>query len=126
MSQGFNFRYNQMKENLSNSKEEMEMEVFPSYSNVRNICFTQENGRSLFLNYGYLVAGDYIPEERKIILTFTSHWVVLEGINLQFLFEDLQLNIPKKIVVADKRYNATVDTNRPAVNSITITQSNTP
>ncbi|WP_412476627.1 hypothetical protein [Flavobacterium sp. TBRC 19031] len=81
-----------------------EMANYASPSQVRNLCFVQPDGNRLFLNYAYLVSGEYSPEENIIVLTYTTHIVILKGCNLSGLFSNLMSHICKLIVCEDKRY----------------------
>ncbi len=46
-----------------------ETENYATPSQVRNLCFVQPDGKRLFLNYAYLVSGEYSPETNTIVLT---------------------------------------------------------
>lgn len=72
--------------------------------NVRNICFIQCDGKRIFLNYAYLISGDYFPDENKIILTFTTHTITLKGQLLNFLFEGFINQKFQQITSIDLRY----------------------
>ena len=120
MSHEFRLKYNQLKENDPTQKDREEN--YPTGSSVRNVCFVQADGSKIFLNYGYLVSGEFSPFDTKITLCFTSHIVTLEGIQLENLFNDLMNHIPQYIVCQDERYNA-IENNKPLVNTMTITKA---
>lgn len=117
MSHEFRLKYNQLKENDPTQKEQEEN--YPTGSAVRNVCFVQLDGSRIFLNYGYLVSGEFSPFDTKITLSFTSHIIILEGIKLEILFNDLMNHIPQCIVCQDVRYNA-FENGKSIVNTMTI------
>ena len=125
MSQSFRWKYNEMQ-NGDPTKQNDETErdvsedryIAPSYA--RNICFVLADGRRLFLNYGYLVSAEYLPEDGMIILSFTSHIVTLKGIHFEKLFYDLMQGYPRQIVYQDARYNDAEETDKPIVNEINV------
>lgn len=88
-----------------------ETENYSTPSQVRNLCFVQPDGNRLFLNYAYLVAGEYSPEANKIKLIYTTHEITLIGRNLGELFESIMAHVPRQIVVVDKRYKGIRDNN---------------
>lgn len=73
----------------------------------------------LFLYYTYLVAGDFLPEDNKIMLGFTSHNVTLAGVHLESLYVDLMRHLPKNVICSNERYNQ-VEDEKPIVNVIEI------
>ncbi len=85
----------------------------------RNICFVIDNTKRVFLNYSYLVCGEYKTDENEIILTFTTHSVKMNGVGLQKLFYQIMENEVRQVVVLDSRYN-TLFENRININSIHI------
>lgn len=76
------------------------------YNGVRNVCFVLPDGKHIFLNYSYLVAGEFFPEESKVVLHFTTHVISLKGQNLETLFFDLMQHSPKLIEVSNDRYSS--------------------
>lgn len=78
---------------------------YPTAGDVRNLCFVQPDGKRQFLNYAYLISGEYDPEASEIKLTYTTHVVALKGYNLEALFESLMVQVPKEIVGIDNRYS---------------------
>lgn len=87
---------------------------------IRNICFVWLDGKQVFLNYSYLVSGEFLPETNTIVLEFTSHVVKIGGFFLQSLFDSIMQQIAKKIISVDARYNALKGANEPIVNKIQI------
>ncbi len=127
MSQGFNLRYDQLRQNdLTNRNTASEENTdanevsYPRESNVRNVCFVQLDGSRIFLNYGYLVSGEYLPEQEMITLGFTSHTIILKGVHLESLFYDLMQHIPKQIICFDARYNTNNEKGKPVVNELKV------
>lgn len=80
-----------------------------NYSGVKNVCFVLLDGKQIFLNYNYLVSGEFFPEENKITLYFTTHIVSLQGCHLEKLYFDLIQHLPKIIIVINDRYNALLE-----------------
>lgn len=114
--------FNKMRDNDPTGKDIFKEESFATASNARNLTFILANGRAQFLNYAYLVMGDYLADENTIILTYTSHIVTLKGTTLEPLFIDLASNIPRILVCDDERYNAITDENQKyCVTEISIT-----
>jgi hypothetical protein len=81
-----------------------ENEKFIRAARVRNLCFVQPDGKKVFLNYSYLVSGEYLASENVIKLSFTTHQVEISGYNLSGLFELLLAHVAKKIVAEETRY----------------------
>lgn len=73
---------------------------------VKNVCFVLLDKKHIFLSYNYLVAGEFFPEESKIILHFTTHVIRLQGQNLEKLYFDLMQHSPKQIEATNDRYRA--------------------
>lgn len=88
------------------AKEDKSITYFDaSYTGVRNVCFVLLDGKQRFLNYNYLVSGEYLPEENKITLQFTTSTITLQGYNLEKLFQGFMQHSPKTVAVTDERYN---------------------
>jgi len=129
MSQDFRNRYQQMRDSdptapadkPGNTDHEPESGQYGSQSNVRNLCLVWPEGRRLFLNYSYLVSAEYLPDENMITVTFTTHTVLLKGIRLKELFDDLMSHLSRLIICAEARYNPLAG-DGPVVNDITVAQ----
>lgn len=126
MSHHFRLKYNEMREGdpsktQANSPFPAEDEDYARASNVRNVCFVLSDGHRIFLNYGYLVAGQYFPAESLIRLSFTSHTVMMTGVRLEPLFYEFMQHLPRQIACTDERYNAAAEDDG-IVNSISIKQ----
>jgi hypothetical protein len=110
MSHGYKLRFDEMRESdptNSDSVKQDENELFyQSSGHARNVCFVWSNEKRLFLNYAYLVSGEFNPNEEKnlITLTFSSHTVSLHGYNLETLFTALMEHLPRLIIEVDSRY----------------------
>lgn len=127
MSQEFKFKYDEMRgndpgSNTSDNLTEGKEYFYEAESNTRNLCFVLEDGCRIFINYSYLISGEYSPSENTITLTFTTHTFTLKGTNLQPLFYHLMHHSPKQIMCHDARYNAT-DMQQSVVNKIIVNQA---
>jgi len=127
MSQRFNPRIEEMKQNDPASPGyEPEGTIrdddlyYPSYGNVRHICFCWPEGRRFFLNYAYLISGDYDAVENCITLAFSTHAVALKGVNLQPLFFKIMSQQVRLLQCIDPRYNS-IGGDRAIINSIEVT-----
>jgi len=117
MSHDFKLKYNQLREN---DPTQIDLEKnYPAESSIRNVCFIQSDGKRLFLNYGYLISGEFIPYENKIILGFTSHTISMVGMQMETMFLQLMNHFPQTIVCKDERYNG-IEENKSVVNSMEI------
>ena len=86
---------------------------------VRTLCLVSARGQRTFLNYAFMIAGEYVPEKSSITLTFSAHSVTLKGHRLESLFNDLAAHRPKEITATEERYTATMGT-APHVTEITV------
>ncbi len=70
------------------------------------MCLIWPDGRRFFLNYAYLVGGEFDPEHEKnvIRLSFSSHTANLQGYSLESLFMALLDHLPRLIYAVDERY----------------------
>lgn len=51
-------------QNTQNKTETSEsIERFETSDNVRNLCLVETSGKQTFLNYSYLIFGEYSPDE---------------------------------------------------------------
>lgn len=85
---------------------EEDIVLFDTPGHARNICFIEANGKQTFLNYAYLVSGEYNPELSEITLMFTTHTVALKGSNLEGVFEEIFSQQTKLVRRQDKRYES--------------------
>lgn len=127
MSQDYKLKYDMMRENTaSNSSEGTEPSTestidnsYPSASNTRNLCLCWPDGRRMFLNYAYLVSGEYQPEANMVTLIFTTHTLKLAGEKLDQLFEELIQHLPRILMQIDQRYS-TIETDEITIREITV------
>lgn len=120
MSHDSELNFRKMQENDPTSKEN-DAESISNYAvagNVRNITFIWQDGKKQSLNYGYLVSCEYLPDDNKITMLFTTHIVTLKGIKLSGLFDALVAQLPESITCVDARYNATGSREMIVVNEI--------
>lgn len=121
MNHNFREKLNEMRgENPAkpNQDDNPHYKTFDTAGHVRNLCFRWPDGKSMFLNYAYMIGGDYTPDPGRITLVFTSETIVLEGIRLNLLYNDLLHHTPSEITMIEQRYIATVGDNEFAVTSI--------
>jgi hypothetical protein len=126
MSQGFNLHYTRMKEgDTPLSANNSDPNATDGNTGIiggssRNICFVVAPNRMIFLNYAYLISGEYKPDENTITLLFTSHSVTIKGIKLEALFYRLMDHAVKQLTAVDNRYNALQESNNSIINEIII------
>jgi hypothetical protein len=73
---------------------------------ARNLCLVWPDGRRYFLNYAYLIGGEFLvgEEMNQIRLNFSSYTAILKGYGLQSLYMELLDHLPKVISATDPRY----------------------
>lgn len=124
MSQGFKLKFDEMRDNDPTKDEPAQYrerafdKSYPDEGHARSICFVWPDGRRMFLNYSFLVSGEYLPDESNIVLTFTSNTFVLKGVNLEGLFYDIIRQQAKQVTCIDARYNVVGDGEKFIVNEI--------
>jgi hypothetical protein len=124
MNREFKLKIQQMKENVrlrENPSIQKHVDFYEQEGPVRNVCFMLLDGYRIFLNYAYLVSGEYLPQQNRVILSFTSHMISLSGIGLEGLYYAFMHHLPKHVRCQDARYNATADDKESIVNDITVT-----
>src|ERR1700743_1850013 len=104
----------------SGKTEDESVKNYAAAGPTRNLCFVQLDGKRMFLNYAYLIAGEFAPEDNIIMLTYTTHIVTLNGRNLESLYESLMSQLPKQIACIDKRYLPTRNETESTVLNIQI------
>lgn len=131
MSQEFRLRFDQMQENKQPEDQPVadhsveSMESYTTPSGARNICFGWPDGKRLFLNYSYLVSGEYAPEQNEIFLQFTSHHVMIAGARLEILYDSIMHQMAKLVSSRDTRYETFDDTDKPVIQAITAVKLDT-
>lgn len=126
MSQSFKLRFDEMREN-SPAKNEKPSEqddvkgLYHASGYGRNLCLVWPDGRRFFLNYAYLISGEYNPGDplNEIILTFSSHIAILKGYNLQPLYMELLDHLPRVVEAVETRYVSGDELNESTVIEIT-------
>ncbi len=130
MSQGFNLRFDKMRENNPASPETAHPEIplsdkydTPGYT--RNVCFVWPNGKREFFNYAYLVSAKFNPGEDKneITLLFSGYTVTLHGYALESLFRDFLDHIPRIVTAKDARYALRANSASATIIEITVQKS---
>ncbi len=113
MSQEYKLRYDQIREGdptkpntPAPSKKDESMEVYQTPSHARNLCLVWLDGKRMFFNYAYLIAGEYSAtgEKNAILLHFSSYTVQLQGYGLESVFMSILEHSPKIITMIDERY----------------------
>ncbi len=130
MSQGFKSRFDQMLANSdqmagNDSKPEVSCSSYSTVGHARFVCFGMPDGRRLFLNYSYLVSGEYNPEDDTIQLVFSSHLVVLIGTRLESLYFSLMHQTAMLVVCFEPRYKVLEESDKPVIQSIAVVKFNT-
>jgi hypothetical protein len=88
---------------------------------ARSLCFIQPSGAKRFFYYSYLIEGEYLPDESKIILTFTTKSIAITGSNLEPLFTGFMQQEVKETRVIEQRYLATVADDEIVVVGVEVT-----
>ena len=123
------FKYNDLNKgkkepgNENDAPEEKTIERYNTEGSTRTLCFIQADDKSIFLNYSYLVSGEFDPNESAIKLTYTSHLITIKGSNLDSLYEEIMYQIARIISVTDKRYAETVDGEKPVITEVSIVKN---
>jgi len=124
MSQNFRFRSDEIHENEPGKDvrklSDGNYRVYETDGHTRNVSFLLSNGKRKFLNYAYLVSVECSDLDDWIIVEFTSVKVLLQGLRLRSLYNDLFFHRPLEISHMDVRYNATVNENLPIINEIAL------
>jgi hypothetical protein len=126
MSHGFKLRFDEMRESDPTNSESTEKneadEFYFNAGHTRNLCFIWSDEKRLFLNYAYLVAGEFDPNQEKnlIRLSFSSHTVLLHGYHLESLYVALLDHLPRFIVETEARYALDGETKGAIVTEIIV------
>jgi hypothetical protein len=119
MNHNSRYRFEEMQSNNLNEKDQEPGNYHQSQS-VRNLWFEMADKSAIFLNYGYLVSGEYKPQDGIIHLIFTSHIVLLIGVNLDTLFLELLDHLPRKISCVNQRYQQLTNDGQPIIENIQV------
>lgn len=112
MDQDYRLKFDRMRQNNptgEKAQEEQKSDAYTYATSTRNLSLVWPDGRRLFLNYAYLISGEYFPTERNITLLFTTHKIVLQGIRLDTLYDDFLMHVPRIITCTDPRYTEIED-----------------
>lgn len=74
------YKFDKLNENEPEKKDNPAspaIERFDAPAIVRNLCLVPLSGKMLFLNYSYLMSGEYSSDEGTIPLVFTTNTVTL-------------------------------------------------
>ena len=88
----------------SEEKKSDDIVLYETESNVRNLCIVLADGRQVFLNYAYLISGEFFPKESTIKLIFTTHTVMIKGYALEILFNSFVTHNTKQVRSVENRY----------------------
>ena len=110
-------KYNVMNKVVEANEEQKECtisqskgtEFYESSGNAHNICFVLADGKHIFLNYSYLICGEYSESEESITLRFVTHNVYIKGYLLEQMFMKLFFNKVKKVTLVEERYLETIN-----------------
>lgn len=94
------------EETVSNDAHVSNSSSYAVSAHARNLLLIMANGDEKFFNYSYLIAADYLKSEGCIKLEFTTHSVMLKGLQLGSLFDGLFEHRVRVIVCRDVRYNS--------------------
>jgi hypothetical protein len=95
-------------------------DAYRTLTNTRNVCFIPRQGNAVFLNYAFLVSGEYDGDNSAIILLFTTHTVTIKGHNLGTTFWAFMEHIPRKLTVSEDRYRDIATDSDFEISDITI------
>lgn len=99
-----NEKNSENQDKKSTTRNEENIELYDSPSNARNLCFIDKTDKHYFLNYSYLISGEFSPQENLITLFFSTHIVSIKGVDLSSLFEELFHQKLKMIRCGIERY----------------------
>lgn len=127
MSQGFKISFDQAVKSIRPSEGNgensmLKNELYAEEGFAKNVCFIKEDGSGIFFSYSHLLTGEYLPNTPCISLVFSTHIVLLKGINLPVLFSQFMHHLVKQVVQTDARYNQLEDEKQAIVNEIVVTE----
>lgn len=116
MSQGFNLKFDRMRENIPANTEpgkqdNADPDRYDTPGYTRNVCFVWPDGKRMFFNYAYLLAAEFNPSEdmNEIKLEFSGQTVTLKGYGLEGLFVEFLDHVPRIVMAVNERYLSKVD-----------------
>ena len=108
MSQDFKLNFDDSRAGKQTGQEtgdaQGESALYDTPGNVRNLCFVWPDGRMKFMNYAYLVSGNYDSNNGEILLEFPESDITIKGGFLFDLFYELMENRRKIISITETRY----------------------
>jgi hypothetical protein len=104
MSQDFNLKFDEYKENDPSQPIDTSQDKYPASIYARDVCFVLADGKMLAISYNYLVSKECSVEGNQIVLLFTTHTVTLKGSKLKSLMSELMSQIPRFIRCENERY----------------------
>lgn len=107
-------------ENIDEGSEVEKDDIYRTAATVRNVCFIPQKENPIFLNYAYLISGEYDGENGIIILGFTTHTVTIKGHGLESTYFAFMEHLPRKLIMSEDRYIALVDPKDYAIMDIQI------
>ena len=125
MSHLYELKFDQMRNNAPDKDGGSESVIYYSEAGRdRKIRFVFLDGNTLSLSYGFLIFLEFFVNPLSIQLSFTSHTIVMYGLGFDKLLEELEQQLPRKIICQDERYNSLIETGKPVVNIIEVTLKN--
>lgn len=114
------YKFDRLGEGQNDKDALGDIERFDGAASVRNVAFVNKDGVRIFLNYAYLIAAEYKPEDSELRLFFSSHIVSMKGRNLDALFEEFKNHGPKTVACGDERYAAMEEDDKIYITNIDI------
>lgn len=90
-------------------EEQKSVELYDTPGHARNICFVQADGSMTFLNYAYLVCGEFNSNTGEVKLGFTTHLIIINGEKLDALYSLFLDHSIKSVRCINLRYNKVFD-----------------
>lgn len=97
---------------------------YPSYGGIRKFAFVWPDGKSEVFNYVSVTRQTFDPSSKDLTLELHTFKIVISGIKLDLLQFDMMAQLPKFILISDKRYNAVQDDDKDKyiVNEVNISE----
>lgn len=95
-------------------------DAYSTQTTTRNICFIPKEGEIIFLNYAYLISGEYDGDSGIITLSFTTHTVTIKGYGLESTYYAFMEHIPRKLSLTNERYREILEEDNFMIQEINI------
>ena len=95
-------------------------DAYRTITTVRNVCFIPKDGNAIFLNYAYLISGEYDGDSGIITLSFTTHTVTIKGYGLESTYYAFMEHIPRKLSLTNERYREILEEDNFMIQEINI------